>query len=71
MSITPFSVQNLALNFIRLTSNPNQQYFNKKTMRKKLICILSNSVNDRRSVDTFRDYKYLGTRVRVDGTVGE
>ncbi|KAE9589019.1 putative long-chain-fatty-acid--CoA ligase [Lupinus albus] len=24
-----------------------------------------------RSVDTFRDYKYLGTRVRVDGTVGE
>ncbi|OIW06655.1 hypothetical protein TanjilG_04049 [Lupinus angustifolius] len=25
----------------------------------------------RRSVDTFRDYKYLGTRVRVDGTVGE
>uniref|UniRef100_A0A2P2MTA2 Long-chain-fatty-acid--CoA ligase n=1 Tax=Rhizophora mucronata TaxID=61149 RepID=A0A2P2MTA2_RHIMU len=23
------------------------------------------------SVDTFRDYKYLGTRVRVDGTVGE
>ncbi|KAL5070157.1 hypothetical protein RYX36_021044 [Vicia faba] len=24
-----------------------------------------------RSVDTYRDYKYLGTRVRVDGTVGE
>ncbi|KAL1317014.1 hypothetical protein HN51_069118 [Arachis hypogaea] len=24
-----------------------------------------------RSVDTFRDYKYLGTRNRVDGTVGE
>lgn len=24
-----------------------------------------------RAVDTFRDYKYLGTRVRVDGTVGE
>ncbi|KAA8548618.1 hypothetical protein F0562_000302 [Nyssa sinensis] len=24
-----------------------------------------------RSVDTFRDYKYLGTRIRVDGTVGE
>lgn len=23
------------------------------------------------SVDTFRDYKYLGTRIRVDGTVGE
>ncbi|KAK3424728.1 hypothetical protein EUGRSUZ_F01499 [Eucalyptus grandis] len=23
------------------------------------------------SVETFRDYKYLGTRVRVDGTVGE
>ncbi|KAJ4833764.1 Long chain acyl-CoA synthetase 6, peroxisomal [Turnera subulata] len=23
------------------------------------------------AVDTFRDYKYLGTRVRVDGTVGE
>lgn len=27
--------------------------------------------NNRRSVDTYRDYKYLGTRVRVDGTVGE
>ncbi|KAE8077011.1 hypothetical protein FH972_015620 [Carpinus fangiana] len=25
----------------------------------------------RHSVDTFRDYKYLGTRIRVDGTVGE
>ncbi|KAF5738628.1 Acyl-CoA synthetase [Tripterygium wilfordii] len=24
-----------------------------------------------RAVDTFRDYKYLGTRIRVDGTVGE
>ncbi|KAK7253170.1 hypothetical protein RIF29_37662 [Crotalaria pallida] len=24
-----------------------------------------------RSVDTFRDYKYLGTRIRADGTVGE
>ncbi|KAK4798830.1 hypothetical protein SAY86_031156 [Trapa natans] len=24
-----------------------------------------------RAVDTFRDYKYLGTRVRVDGTVGD
>ncbi|KAM7485560.1 hypothetical protein LguiA_001569 [Lonicera macranthoides] len=24
-----------------------------------------------RSVETFRDYKYLGTRIRVDGTVGE
>ncbi|KAK2980893.1 hypothetical protein RJ640_011367 [Escallonia rubra] len=24
-----------------------------------------------RSVETFRDYKYLGTRVRVNGTVGE
>ncbi|KAJ8768327.1 hypothetical protein K2173_021480 [Erythroxylum novogranatense] len=24
-----------------------------------------------RSVDTFRDYKYLGTRIRFDGTVGE
>ncbi|KAJ4722422.1 Long-Chain Acyl-CoA Synthetase [Melia azedarach] len=23
------------------------------------------------SVDTFRDYKYLGTRIRIDGTVGE
>ncbi|XP_016647754.1 PREDICTED: long chain acyl-CoA synthetase 6, peroxisomal [Prunus mume] len=23
------------------------------------------------AVDTFRDYKYLGTRIRVDGTVGE
>ncbi|KAF8401681.1 hypothetical protein HHK36_012627 [Tetracentron sinense] len=23
------------------------------------------------SVETFRDYKYLGTRIRVDGTVGE
>nr|ATE88092.1 long-chain acyl coenzyme A synthetase 6 [Vernicia fordii] len=23
------------------------------------------------SVDTFRDYKYLGTRIRVDGTIGE
>ncbi|GLU08851.1 hypothetical protein SLE2022_257360 [Rubroshorea leprosula] len=27
--------------------------------------------NFERSVDTFRDYKYLGTRIRVDGTVGE
>ncbi|EEF45375.1 long chain acyl-CoA synthetase 6, peroxisomal [Ricinus communis] len=27
--------------------------------------------NFARSVDTFRDYKYLGTRIRVDGTVGE
>lgn len=25
----------------------------------------------RHAVDTFRDYKYLGTRIRVDGTVGE
>ncbi|XP_065863366.1 long chain acyl-CoA synthetase 6, peroxisomal-like [Euphorbia lathyris] len=24
-----------------------------------------------RAVDTFRDYKYLGTRIRVDGTVGD
>jgi long-chain acyl-CoA synthetase len=24
-----------------------------------------------RSAETFRDYKYLGTRIRVDGTVGE
>ncbi|KAK1291509.1 Long chain acyl-CoA synthetase 6, peroxisomal [Acorus calamus] len=24
-----------------------------------------------RAVDTFRDYKYLGTRIRIDGTVGE
>ncbi|CAN0856680.1 Long chain acyl-CoA synthetase 7, peroxisomal [Linum grandiflorum] len=24
-----------------------------------------------RAVDVFRDYKYLGTRIRVDGTVGE
>ncbi|MBA0733417.1 hypothetical protein Gogos_017439 [Gossypium gossypioides] len=23
------------------------------------------------AVDTFRDYKYLGTRIRVDGTIGE
>ncbi|XP_050375234.1 long chain acyl-CoA synthetase 6, peroxisomal-like [Argentina anserina] len=23
------------------------------------------------AIDTFRDYKYLGTRIRVDGTVGE
>ncbi|XWS54003.1 hypothetical protein CRYUN_Cryun10bG0050500 [Craigia yunnanensis] len=23
------------------------------------------------AVDTFRDYKYLGTRIRIDGTVGE
>ena len=28
-------------------------------------------VNHRRSIETFRDYKYLGTRVRLDGTVGE
>ncbi|XLS74629.1 hypothetical protein HN51_031494 [Arachis hypogaea] len=27
--------------------------------------------NHRHLVDTFRDYKYLGTRNRVDGTVGE
>ncbi|KAK7859157.1 long chain acyl-coa synthetase 6 [Quercus suber] len=25
----------------------------------------------RHAVETFRDYKYLGTRIRVDGTVGE
>ncbi|PPS06352.1 hypothetical protein GOBAR_AA14295 [Gossypium barbadense] len=25
----------------------------------------------RQAVDTFRDYKYLGTRIRVDGTIGE
>ncbi|CAJ1977237.1 unnamed protein product [Sphenostylis stenocarpa] len=31
----------------------------------------SNPTAGERSVDTFRDYKYLGTRVRVDGTVGE
>lgn len=27
--------------------------------------------NFARSVETFRDYKYLGTRIRVDGTVGD
>ncbi|KAF9673918.1 hypothetical protein SADUNF_Sadunf10G0073800 [Salix dunnii] len=27
--------------------------------------------NFTRSVETFRDYKYLGTRIRVDGTVGD
>lgn len=25
----------------------------------------------RHSVESFQDYKYLGTRIRVDGTVGE
>ncbi|KAH8495806.1 hypothetical protein Peur_055496 [Populus x canadensis] len=27
--------------------------------------------NFARSVETFRDYKYLGTRIRVDGTIGD
>lgn len=34
-------------------------------------CLVEISEKCRRSVEVFRDYKFLGTRNRVDGTVGE
>jgi hypothetical protein len=67
-----FYYSKLHLKFTRLMCNLNKHYFT-----KKFISWFRNwygffkLCNNRRSVDTFRDYKYLGTRVRVDGTVGE
>lgn len=62
------------LNFIRSMSNLKwaKRYweFNLLFVPKKLIYNVKLCKNSR-AVDTFRDYKYLGTRVRVDGTVGE
>lgn len=37
----------------------------------KRVNLLLTTYNNRHAIEAFKDYNYLGTRVRGDGTVGE
>ncbi|KAK6915574.1 AMP-binding enzyme, C-terminal domain [Dillenia turbinata] len=41
------------------------------TLHENFVQFVAEIFEHRHAVESFRDYKYLGTRIRVDGTIGE